>query len=121
MFGSIELPRPEGAPGTFVICGGGTGIPVFRALQKASEPFVAGIRHENDVDFRLARLLASEVVSERAFEIVSEAALQRALERMAGCRRIIDARPPIGAANARVGELIARAQAMAGYEAWPGM
>ena len=118
MFGAIELPRPEGAPDTFVICGAGTGIPVFRALQKAGTPFIAGILHENDVDFRLARLLAAEVVSEQAFEPVSEATLKRALDRMAACGTVIDAGPPLGAMNARVGELIARAREMPGCRRW---
>ena len=33
-FGSIELPRPEGTPRVFVLAGGGTGIPVFRKLDR---------------------------------------------------------------------------------------
>ena len=121
MFGSIELPRPEGEPDTFVICGGGTGIPVFRALQKASEPFVAGILHENDVDFRLARVLAADIVTERPFEPVSQAALDAAVERMAKCHTVIDACPPIGAMNAQVGELIERARTLPGYVRWSDM
>ena len=118
MFGSIELPRPEGEARTFVICGGGSGIPVFRALQKANTPFVAGILHENDVDHRLARLLAAEVVSERPFEPVSEAALGRALAWMERCGAVINAGPPLGAMNARVGELIERARGRKGYREW---
>ena len=117
MFGSIELPRPEGEIRTFVICGGGSGIPVFRALQKSGTPFAAGILQENDVDYRLARQLAGEIVSVPAFEPVSEAALKRALARMKTCDRVIDAHPPIGQANARVAELIERAGQLPGYEA----
>ena len=117
MFGSIELPRPEGEIHTFVICGGGSGIPVFRALQKSGTPFAAGILNENDVDYRLARQLAGEIVSVPAFEPVSEEALKRALARLAGCDRIIDARPTIGATNARMAELIERARRLPGYEA----
>ncbi|MBR7188921.1 MAG: ABC transporter ATP-binding protein [Clostridia bacterium] len=118
MFDSIELPRPEGEARTFVICGGGSGIPVFRALQKANTPFVAGILHESDVDHRLARLLAAEVVSERPFEPVSEAALGRALAWMERCDAVINAGPPLGAMNARVGELIERARGREGYREW---
>ena len=40
-FGSIELPRPEGTPRVFVLAGGGTGIPVFRKLQKENIPFAS--------------------------------------------------------------------------------
>ncbi|MBQ6374705.1 MAG: ABC transporter ATP-binding protein [Clostridia bacterium] len=119
LFGTVELDPPAGEPRTFVICGAGTGIPVFRALQRADCPFIAGILHENDVDHHLARQLAREVVSEAPFEPVSEAALARACARMAACDRIIDACPPIGSMNARVGELRRRARAMPGYETWP--
>ena len=119
MFGSVELPRPEGTPATFVICGGGTGIPVFRALQKAGIPFAAGILHENDVDAALARRLASAVVTERAFEPVSEAALAEALSWLGRCGTVINAGPPLGSMNARVAELIERARAMKGYEEVP--
>ena len=121
MFGSIELPRPEGEPDTFVICGGGMGIPVFRYLQKAERPFCAGILHENDVDFRLARVLAADIVTERPFEPVSQAALDAALERMERCTMVIDACPLIGAMNARVGELIERARTLPGYVRWSDM
>ena len=115
LFGSIELPRPAGEARTFVICGAGTGIPVFRRLQKENTPFYAGILHENDVDCRLARQLAAEVVAERPFEPVGEAALNRALELMARCDRVIDAAPPIGTMNRAVAGLIERARGMAGY------
>ena len=45
-FGSIELPAPEGEPEVFVISSGGTGIPVYRRLQKEHIPFAAGILYE---------------------------------------------------------------------------
>ena len=41
LFGSIELPKPDGEAKTFVICGNGTGIPIFRQLQKEHTPFIA--------------------------------------------------------------------------------
>ena len=40
---SIELPRPEGLPEVFVISACGSGIPVYRRLQKENTPFAAGI------------------------------------------------------------------------------
>ncbi len=39
LFESIELPKPDGEAKTFVICGNGTGIPIFRQLQKEHTPF----------------------------------------------------------------------------------
>ena len=116
LFGSIELPRPEGDVETFVICGAGSGIPVFRRLQKENAPFIAGILYENDVDCRLARRLASEVVSVPPFEPISREVLDKALKRMRGCKRIINAGVPKGALKTVIGELIERAKGMEGYE-----
>ena len=115
LFGSVELPRPAGEPRTFVLSACGTGAPVYRALQRSGEPFAAGILYENDVDCRLARRLAAEVVTERPFMPVSDAAFDRALALMRGCERIIDAGVEIGEVNARMAELIALARQMPGY------
>lgn len=78
LFGSIELPKPDGEAKTFVICGNGTGIPIFRQLQKEHTPFIAGILYTNDVDYRLARLLASKVITEEPFMEICEEAFQKA-------------------------------------------
>ena len=66
-FGSIELPRPEGEPKVLVISAAGTGIPVFRRLQKENTAFCAAILYTNDVDYAVAKHLATEVVTERPF------------------------------------------------------
>ena len=42
LFGGIELPRIEGEPQAFVLSACGTGIPVYRALQRRGVPFAAG-------------------------------------------------------------------------------
>ncbi len=105
LFGSIELPRPEGEAEVFVLCGAGTGIPVFRNLQKQGIPFAAGILYENDVDYQLARLLASEVVSEKPFEVISESACDKAKELISRCSRVIDAGVPVGSCNTAVDTL----------------
>ena len=115
LFGSVELPRVEGAPEAFVLSSGGTGIPVYRALQRAGTPFAAGILYENDLDFRLARLLAVETVSERPFREISDAALQRALMLIRAVPRVIDAGMEIGETNRRVQTLIEEAKALGKY------
>ena len=68
LYGSIELPAPEGEPEVLVISSGGNGIPVYRKLQKEHTPFIAGILYENDMDYRLARLLAAEMITEEPFD-----------------------------------------------------
>ena len=110
LFGSIELPAPEGEPEVFVISSGGTGIPVYRRLQKEHIPFAAGILYENDMDYRLARLLAAEVITEEPFEEIREETLQKAFETMGKCERVINAGVKIGTWNKGIEKLLERAE-----------
>lgn len=110
LFGSIELPAPEGEPEVFVISSGGTGIPVYRRLQKEHIPFAAGILYENDMDYRLARLLAAEVITETPFEEIQEETLQKAFETMGKCKRVINAGVKIGTWNKGIEKLLERAE-----------
>jgi iron complex transport system ATP-binding protein len=89
LYGTPELDAPAGEPAVFVIGGNGTGIPVYRRLQREGIPFAAGVLHENDLDLPCARALAAEVITERAFEPVSEEAVRRALSVMEQCREVI--------------------------------
>jgi iron complex transport system ATP-binding protein len=107
LFGSIELAKPEGdKPEVFVISSAGTGIPVFRELQKVNIPFATGILYTNDVDYRLARLLACEVVCEEPFEDISDEALCRAKELVDSCNRVIYTGFRIGQANRRIKDIV---------------
>ncbi len=110
LFGSVELPRPEGAPRVFVLSSCGAGIPVFRDLQKRSIPFAAGIIYENDVDWPVARELAAEVVSEQPFRPISHEALARAEELMVQCGHVICTQFPIGPCNEGIRPLLERAR-----------
>ena len=89
LFGSLEMAPVRGTPLVFVIGGGGSGIPVYRALQRRDVPFAAGILSENDVEFPVARALAAETVSVPAFARTDEKAADRARSLMAGCRRAV--------------------------------
>ena len=109
-FGSIELPRPMGEPRILVLSACGTGIPVYRALQKKNLPFYAGILYTNDLDYRLARLLAAEVVTEQPFHEISDAAFNRALELVQQCDTVIDAGVAIGPCNRRMEEVLRAAE-----------
>ena len=110
LFGSIELPAPEGEPEVFVISSGGTGIPVYRRLQKEHIPFATGILYENDMDYRLARLLAAEVITEVSFEEIREETLQKAFETIGKCKRVINAGVKIGTWNIGIERLLERAE-----------
>lgn len=87
--GSVELPPSKGVCRTFVIAGGGRGNPVFRRLQRAGEPFAAGILWESDLDWPAARALACEVVVEQPYCRISDEAMGRARALIDQCGRVI--------------------------------
>lgn len=109
-FGSIELPKIEGEPDVFVISACGSGIDVYRRLQKDRIPFYAGILYTNDIDYQVAKSLAAEIAVERPFVSISDGAYQRALELMERCSRVIVCDFPIGECNQRLLDLVEAAK-----------
>ncbi len=89
VFGSVELRSERAEPKVFVIAGGGAGAMEFRRLQREGIPFSAGVLHENDVDYELARAIAVKVISERSFERIGSAAYNAAAKEMKKCGRVI--------------------------------
>ena len=85
VFGVSELQAVDGPPQVFVIGGGGSGVPVYRRLQRQGVPFAAGILHENDLDHPVAAALASRLISERPYQPIGQAAFQEALAVMERC------------------------------------
>lgn len=110
VFGSLELPRPEGEPKVFVLSSGGNGIPVYRELQKQNLAFVAGVLYTNDIDYQLARLLAAHTVTEKPFEEISEQTFTEASKWIDACEGVIDAGITIGSGNRRIEVLLKKAQ-----------
>ena len=106
LLGSVELPGVSGAPQVFVIAGGGFGIPVYRQLQKQGVSFATGILFENDVDFQVARMLCSQVISCPAFEEMTQESYDRAAAVLRACPRIIDAGTPKGSLNEKNRKLL---------------
>ena len=100
-FGCLELQAPSGTPQVFVIGGGGQGIATYRQLQRMGVPFAAGVLHENDLDFPVAQALATQVISERAFEPIGEAAFQQAADLLLQCRRALCCLTEFGTMNQR--------------------
>ena len=110
-FGSIELPAPAGEePKVMVLSSGGTGISVYRKLQREGIPFAAGILYENDIDYQLAKTLAAQVITAEPFEEIDDEVYQRALEVMRTCETVIDAGVKIGSYNRRMEDLIQEAK-----------
>ena len=109
-FGCLEMGAPAGKPQVFVIGGNGKGIPVYRKLQRAGIPFIAGVIHSNDLDYDVAKALAAEVISEEAFESVSEENLRKAEQLMNGCAEVICCVDKFGTMNAGNQKLVEKAR-----------
>ena len=99
LFGSLEMARVPGEPRVFVIGGAGSGIPVYRALQRRGVPFAAGVLAKNDVDYGVARALAVETVSVPAFTPVGEAAMDRARALISTCAHVVCCLDGFGTTN----------------------
>lgn len=103
--GCLEMERADGKPEVFVIGGNGSGIPVYRKLQRKGIAFAAGILHENDIDYPVAKALAAEVVSEKPFEVIGEDTFKRAAAVLDSCAHMICCLSEFGTANEKNGEL----------------
>lgn len=98
-FGCIEMEGAKGEPEVFVIGGGGSGISVYRQLQRKGIPFAAGILHENDVDYPVAKALAVEVISEKPYEEIRPETYEKALNVMRKCKKVIGCTEKFGKMN----------------------
>lgn len=88
-YGSVELEKPEGEPRVFVIGGGGTGIGIYRSLQRKGIPFAAGVLTENDLDYPVASALAAAVITAPAFGCVEDEHVEKAMEYMKKCPKVV--------------------------------
>ncbi|TEB10403.1 ABC transporter ATP-binding protein [Pelotomaculum propionicicum] len=103
--GGIEL-RNSGGTRVYVLAGAGSGAPVYRLLNKFNFSVITGVIHENDIDYHVGKALGATVISEKPFEEISAASLNKAviLGQQADC--VIDAGCPIGSLNRRNVEII---------------
>ena len=93
------------SPQFFVIGGAGSGIPVYNRLWRENIPFAAGILQENDVEYKAAVALASEVVAEKAFYPVGQDKVQAAKQLIDSCKKCICAVEEFGPLNEAKREL----------------
>jgi len=106
LFGSVELMRPLGEPKVFVLAGAGKGIPVYRLFQKHRVPFSTGILFENDVDFQVAKVLASHIIQAQAFSVLTEEQIAEAKVWIDKAEYVVEAEVPLGEQNQRYEELL---------------
>ncbi len=88
-FGCVELEGVKGRPEVFVIGGNGSGIPVYRKLQRQGIPFAAGVLHKNDADYQVANVLAADVTAEEPFQCITEEHYEQALDVLKSCRQVL--------------------------------
>ena len=109
-FGCVEMEPPAGKPEVFVIGGNGSGIPVYRKLQRQGIPFVTGVLHTNDADYQVAKELAAKVITEKPFECISESAFEEALEFLGKCEKVYCPLKDFGIMNEKNRELLKKAK-----------
>lgn len=109
-FGCLELERQSAPPRAFVIGGGGSGIALYRRLNREGVSFAAGVLHESDLDYPVASALASMVITERAFEPIGEESYSRALAVMERCTEVYCPVSTFGTMNAMNAKLRDEAQ-----------
>ena len=110
LFGNVETEAVTGDPLVFVIGGGGSGIPVYRRLQRQRIPFAAGVIHEGDLDYPVAKALSARLVTQDAYGPIGLAALREAEEIMLRCRAVLCPQTrfgPMNEGNLRLRELAA--------------
>ena len=86
---SMELEAVKGKAEVFVIAGGGTGRNIYRRLQRNGIAFATGILFENDLDYPVAKALASEIVTAKGFEPISDELLSKAEHKLDNCKKVI--------------------------------
>ena len=75
-------------------------------MQRENIPFYAGILQENDLDYPVAKALATEVITEKAFEPIGEPTFQKASSLLQHCERVILCCKQFGTMNQKNQELI---------------
>ena len=110
LFGCVEMEAAQGEAQIFVIAGNGSGIPLYRRLQRQGIPFATGVLHENDADYQVAKALAQTVITEKAFEPVSQKHYEEALDVMKHCQKVLCPLKDFGTMNQKNRELLEMAR-----------
>jgi len=82
-----------------VICGGGTGAPVFAKLLRRGYRVTAGVLNQGDADQDVAESLGVETVTEPPFSPISEESLRRNLKLIEGSDCVVLTDAPLGKGN----------------------
>jgi iron complex transport system ATP-binding protein len=114
----IALPQPPPQQGrnhgarVHVVCGGGSGVPILRALVRAGYRCSAGVLNAGDTDHAAAVALGLEVAEEAPFCAISDQAYLLNLELAKQANLLLVADVPFGPGNLRNLEIAAEVQRM---------
>ncbi len=97
--GVMELTAEPGREPVFVVCGGGSGAGLLRALAKQGFALKTGVLHEHDLDCLVAQSLGAQMVTQAPFQPLAEEAFRLACRAMAGCLAVVDSGFPLGDEN----------------------
>ena len=86
-------------PRVHVICGGGSGEVMMRALADAHIPFIAGALNIGDSDYTLALRLADDVIVEQPYAPITQETLARVRESLSRVSLLVLCPMPIGTGN----------------------
>ena len=67
-------------------------------------------QYQNDVDYQVAKVLATQVIEETPFEEISNRAYEEAIKAVQMCDTVIDAGVQIGSANRKLLNIIEEAK-----------
>ncbi len=87
--GLIRLPGVKRKPEVFVICGGGSGLPVFSRLVRLGVPFAAGILPAHDIDYPAAKAQAAVLVELPAYGEAGAEDLRQAEKLIDACGEVL--------------------------------
>lgn len=104
--GNVELCPPKGQADIFVIGGGGRSRDIYHKLQRKGKAFMTGILYDNDLDYPVARALASKLIVTRAFEPVEQSVVDLAKKYINECSQIICSRQRLGSLDFANKELL---------------
>lgn len=112
LYGVAEPTGISGDPLIYVIGGGGTGINLYRRLWRLGIPFAAGILHENDIEIPVAKVLAAQLITEKAFEPICQKSIEKSLEAIKRCRHVVCCISGFGTINSANKTLVETAEKM---------
>ncbi|WP_027422208.1 ABC transporter ATP-binding protein [Lachnobacterium bovis] len=114
IFSTVEFPKVVGEAKTMVISNCGSGIDVYRQLQKENIPFHAGIVYKNDIDYNLAKKLAVDFIEIQPYEEITDEDVRRAKIEIDKMEKIILLPLTYGSTNDKLKEVVEYAKSKFG-------